>query len=254
MKLFLPLIAFLTILFVGCKTDAKKEAQKTNEEEQHVKNEPVQVQNFDSLNGYWLNKVVLDKLDEHISPFQLSSILRSEFLLKVEGSSTLNIMAMTSHEGSERVEYIFDQNSNRFTASKDSYEKIRFKGDLLERIHPLTQKSTFFKKIDLSFEDLLRQKLFTGNYLVEDERINLATNGKVKNFGKFKYYSVIYDFTEGIDFNAILFLENENDLMSKGELFHYNFNGNQLELQKVICDWENYDHSIDEHIKIWKKI
>ena len=95
----------------------------------------------------------------------------------------------------------------------------------------------------------LRRILFEGtfkNINKSGEVIQFKKDGQVIGIDNLKYFTLVYDFVEGINFDACILTIKPDDFWINGEAFHYKINQDTLRLYRINLDTIGVDHKIGE--------
>ncbi len=66
---------------------------------------------------------------------------------------------------------------------------------------------------------------------------------------------MIYDFGFGIDFDALTFFKTmKGGNWDVAEIYKFELKSNQLFLQRVKTDWENFEHQFDKEVIVLERI
>ena len=118
---------------------------------------------------------------------------------------------------------------------------------------PTTKISENYRRVNSNFQTEIRRLLIAGNYIsiYDNSEIQFDNDGNVHNFKNFKYYELVADFGEGIDYDAIVFFETLNGgNWPDGEIYKFEIISNSLRLQHVKTNWETLEHEISNEILV----
>lgn len=246
---FFPLYIGLILVVTACsapESSAKKQ-QKETTNEQVMENAPGKDLTKDlraELEGEWVNHRFFSKVAQTKEVYSNRSELKGlyGFELRSKGEE-LRLKGAYVHEGGLDTRFRLDETSERprFISGKRSLE---MKGNLL----CLTEngKETKFHKV-VSYKNELRRLVASGTYISGGKKIVLKNDGKCE-FGNFKSYDVIVDFTEGIEFDALVFYTNpKGGNWANGVIYHFDWE-KALFLNIVDTDWDTYNHQLREEV------
>lgn len=254
----------LAALLASCKHQQPETTEENFNEEQPVyvgdRNSSKEEQgdnktHFEAFNGRWMTENYLKGIEKDKSIYQHRnySTLFYGFDLRKENLASNDpvIYGFTDHEGGFEVPVKWNKANNAFTGN-DGVRNLEMKttGEKLELYFPQSKKTETYRKIRTDIATALREAVITGTYHTSDNHtIQLSANGTVRGFEDYAYYELIFDFTEGIYYDAVVFFKNpKGGNWSEGELYQYRINENNLLLTPVITDWDNLEHQVGDEV------
>ncbi len=213
----------------------------------------------EALHGYWLTDDYLTTISKSKSVYANRNYKSAfyGFILDKENLQTdsANLAGFTEHEGGYDAPLIFDTQKNKFIkniqrvteyASKAPLELNSKTNDRLEIFYPTINKTDVYRKV-IDDQTELRRILFEGKYRSIDSQqvFSFDQTGLVTGFGNNVRFDVVYDFGEGVEYDAVLFFDtvkggNWND----ADLYQYKFASDTLKLYKVETNWEELKHKV----------
>ena len=106
------------------------------------------------------------------------------------------------------------------------------------------QKTELYLRVkDDQYE--LRRILFEGTFISKErKKISFLRNGKIEGLKDFAYFEVAYDFTEGIEFDAIYCYSSEARPEYYPQVYKFKFINQELLLYEVQTDWETLERKV----------
>ena len=206
----------------------------------------------------YMNTSFLDSIQKYQSCAEFADYHPLFFGYKFSKQCT-QLNAFTKHEGGIVCNLEFIPHSLEFSSSNDSDYKLN--GTILPSDAVLlnAENDTTFYSPYPSIETAIRQQFFCGNFndLMNVKYAFNPWNGHVSGFGpEYHYYTIIYDFSLGIDFDCIaLYSKKDSGNWNDAQFYHFNvLNATTLELYKVTTDFVDFNHEISIHPIILKKI
>lgn len=268
-KFLLFTIALLLLSCSGRTSKIKeiKSFNKTKKLDSNLKTELIT--EAKSIEGTYITKSYLTNIKKTKSIYEskkMDSQSLFGFSLDLENlkSSSPFLYGYLVHEGGYDSPIIFDSLKkrfiyyeslkNEFDNEKDIFE-INHKQNDIELYFPNTHKNEIYKKVIPDIETELRQILIEGNYLDADKRsIIFKKNGDVLNFKDYVFFEVIYDFSLGIQFDAVIFFKSkEGGNWSHGDIYKFEISNDTLNLNFVQTNWDNLEHNIESKTIALKK-
>lgn len=257
-RLFFVLIIF--VFTIGCNSQ-NNSTNSTTKSNNNFDKEQLKKQ-VALLDGEWLSDNYLRNIEKTKSIYLnkepntklFGFTLNKENLL----SDSANLFGFVVHEGGYESPIIFDYKKNKFVydskRSKENsgipscpFELTVINDSIIEMFFPETKTTDTYRKVT-DIQTGLRKILYTGNYnsIDKKKKISFDKNGTVKGFDNKVYYELAYDFTEGIEQDAIiLYKTKEGGNWSTGDVYKFEFNSNTLKLYHVKTDWNNLEHKIE---------
>ncbi len=260
---------FITLVLLSCDNNLK-----TSENNQVVNNN-----NFDhkdlielseNLNGTWISDNYLKNIETNKSVFksrkydtEIQGFYLDKTALKTDSAF---LEGFTDHEGGYSSPIKYDNEKDKFVNDMtrlsdyatfpDSFE-LNFDGKgKIGMYFPKTKKTDYYRKVNSDFQTEIRQLLIAGNYkaIYDNSEIQFDNNGEVHNFKDFKYYELVADFGEGIEYDAIVFFKTlKRGNWSDGEIYKFEIISTSLQLQHVKTNWETMEHLISNEILVLEK-
>ncbi len=217
-----------------------------------------------ALSGYWLSDSYTQAIEQSKSVYasreyttKLFGFILSEPELRAD---TAYLNGFTEHEGGYGCRLRFDPATNQFasdTQTENSYFSSSPFTLVLKNPHTLHMNFTLSGKTDtyrkVPAEDTeLRRILFAGMYQdsLSGKEIVFQANGKVTGFGKHSFYTLVYDFGEGINYDTVIFFADasqKNNVWDSGDMYHFKRTKNTLTLYKITPNWETMEHTVDSN-------
>jgi hypothetical protein len=233
----------LVILTIGC---AK------NRDIKSISDHDTKVSLADQLGGYWLSDSYLVDIENSHSIFESSDYKAKYWGFKIEkenllsGAATIN--TFDPHEGGYGGSLKFDSIKNEFSFPE---EPIGLK--LIDSIHlqlDFGDKKDLYRKV-LDEQTELRKLLFEGkfkNIIQDNQIIEFTKEGQITGLNKNKYFELVYDFGEGINYDVSIFYPNQDSsgIWSRGNLFHFKIKSDTIKLYKITPDWNEMNHKIGD--------
>jgi len=254
---YILLILILSVF--GCKNSNKENQQIQTESKKKTNNSKVNFENVhekkskaiqrpnDSIinlySGFWINNDFLEQVNSKKSIYESREFKGSLFGFSLESNELkkgiTNLNGFSVHEGGLGVpiKWIdkFSCFSSRDQIQEDSSIQISMdvviiKKDLIE-FQFEDSHSEYYKKVVNDYNEL-RKILFEGNY--EDnsgKSYEFQSNGNLTGFKDKKYYTLLYDFVEGLNLDVIFISDNKKRENEK--LYHYKFNEESLKIYEI---------------------
>ncbi|MGN6647393.1 MAG: hypothetical protein ACTHJT_12785, partial [Cytophaga sp.] len=190
----------------------------------------------------------------------LGFILNKELLL----SHAPQLDGFSEHEDGYSSPLLFDTIQHKFVndlsrlglypSFPDSFELDIKDWSHVEMFFPGTKQRDAYRKVS-NVNDALRGILFAGNYRMDAHDVSFDKTGAVTGFADYQFYEPIYDFGEGIDYDAIvLYKDRHAGNLMDGDIYTFNFNADTLYLSHVETDWDKMEHKVStEKIKLIKQ-
>ena len=256
----------LALIIVSCNKkpttiENLQEATANNIDTKHI------VELSQSLHGLWISDNYLNSIEKNKSIY-----LSRKYDTKIQGfyldknamqTDSAFLEGLTGHEGGYSTPIRYDNEKGKFVNDisrllpyatfTDPFE-LNFDGKgKIEMYFPKTNKSDNYRKINADFQTEIRRLLIAGTYkaIYDNTEIQFDNNGNVHNFKEFKYYELVADFGEGIEYDAIIFFESlAGGNWSDGEIYKFEIISNSLHLQHVKTNWETMEHEISNEIVV----
>lgn len=255
-------------LLVSC------DSNRTNTENSHVDNES-SVDNkrviklAEKLHGLWVSDSYLKNIEASKSIY-----LNRKYETEIQGfyldektllTDSAFLEGFTEREGGYNSPIKYDELNNRFVNDiprlsdyspfPDPFELNYNENKNIEMYFPKSKKKDIYRKVNTDFQTTLREILIKGNYKIyPDKKVRFENDGKVYNFEDFQFYELVYNFGEGVEYDAIVFFKSlKGGNWSNGEIYKFEFVSNSLHLQLVKTNWETMEHETDDFILVLEK-
>jgi hypothetical protein len=222
-----------------------------------------------NLNGYWYSANYIKNIEKYKSIY-----LSRKYDTKIQGfhlnkkylrSGSGDLKGFTGHEGGYDSPISYDKQKNKFVNDisrlskydffKDPFE-LNYDGqNMIEMYFPKAKSSDKYKRVPVDIQSELRKILIAGKYkaIYDNSKVKFDSDGKVHNFKGFKYYELVNDFVEGIDYDAILFFKSrDGGNWSVAEIYKFEIISTTLRLQEVKTDWDNFNHIVGDEILVFQ--
>ena len=246
-------LLFLLILSVGC--DKNRDSNTANK----VDNE-VRTTIADQLDGYWLSDSYLVDVDSSRSIYDSRNYQTKFWGFRLEKenlmSDSATINGFTEHEGGYGGSIEFDSTKNTFVNDIDNADEFAFLKEpfelkLIDSDHlelDFGNKKDRYRKI-LNEQTELRKLLFEGKFkdlLHDNHVIEFSRDGQIIGLDKQKYFDLVFDFGEGINYDVSIFYSDQDSsgLWTIGDLFHFKIKTDTLKLYRITPDWDEMNHKI----------
>lgn len=258
------LYGFITCIIISCKNKGKESIPREQiEDVESIQelNKKEDTNPFESMEGFWISDNYLKGIEKDKSIYKHRKYETTFFGFRLKNENLRSnhpvLYGFSVHEGGFDISLRYNMPNQQLVSNDESYDfEIRTKEDKLELYFPKTKKVESYRKMKTDKESALRKILFSGKYSTSGNQIITLTNdGQVKGFYDFKYYELIYDFTEGISYDAVIFYKNpKGGNWSQGTLYYYLIEENSIILHPVITDWDNLEHEISDESIVLSKI
>ncbi len=177
---------------------------------------------------------IIGKPNQEIDSFLLKSFPKTE-------------MDFDSYLEFDRQKNVFKGLTN-MEGKKEKFELYPLTEEMIKMYFSTIKVTDDYRKV-LDEKTELRRVLFEGTYFSKDKKFSYQfdRNGKVKGLGEYEYFEVIYDFSKGVGYDAILlYRSSEIGANSDGDLFKFEFKKGVLTLTYVEADWILEKHRITD--------
>ncbi|MBT1703406.1 hypothetical protein [Chryseosolibacter indicus] len=243
-------LLILFILSISC-TKPKENINSTK-----VVDDSLKQSITNELDGYWLSDSYLVEVANSRSIYLSRNYTTRLWGFRLEKANLLSnspmLIGFTEHEGGYDIPIRFDPISNFFIANDFSYIREPFRLVQVDTNHlalDFDNKKEVYRKI-LDERTELRKVLFEGQFksLPNDSIIEFKSDGTIKGIDGYRYFEPIYDFTEGINYDAMAFYPSKDSagIWMRGKLFHFQIKADTLELYNIHSDWDEMEHKIGE--------
>jgi hypothetical protein len=248
---------FLSLLLISCNNISKK--WKNDLAENNGNNKISEL--AERLNGIWISESYLDEIEMSKSIY-LSRNYKTQIIgFRLDEANLVTDSAIlggfTDHEGGYTSPLKYDSIKNEFIndlskisdyATFPNPFDLHFDGNKhIGMYFPDSKRTDVYRKVNPDFQTEVRGLLTAGLYTTQYDStiITLSADGEVKNFYGFKYYELAEDFTEGIEYDAIIFFNSlDGGNWSQGDVYKFEVLPNSLLLQHVDIDWDTLDDNI----------
>ncbi len=261
MNRFFASVALLVALaLVACDQQTKTEENT----DQAASSQASQQEVADKLDGLWISDPYLKGIEDSKSIYKnrkYSTKMLGFYLNKSNlATDSAYLDGFSAHERGYSSPLKFES-SGKFVndltrlpempAFPDAFELNQAATDKLEMHFPKTKSTDSYRKVNADLQTELRQLLIAGDYTdsVSKQSVQLGADGKVQGFRNFKYYDMIYDFEENIEYDAIVFFDSpKGGNWVDGKIYKFERQGNNLRLQYVQTNWETMNHKMSNEI------
>lgn len=206
----------------------------------------------DQLDGYWLSDSYLVDIENSHSIFEGSTYEAKYWGFKLEkenllsGSPTIN--TFDPHEGGYSGSLNFDSIKIDFSFLGGQTKLKLIDSNRLQL--DFGDKKDLYRKVS-SEQTELRRLLFEGKYknvIQDNQTIEFTKEGQIKGLEKEKYFELVYDFGEGINYDVSIFYPNQDSsgIWTRGNLFHFKIKPDTIRLYKITPDWNEMNHKIGD--------
>jgi hypothetical protein len=214
------------------------------------------------LNGYWLSDNYLNTIEKTKSIYKSKEYNTKFWGFTLDKQNLLSDSAVlngfTEHEGGYSCYLIYNTAKNAFVHNLSMAREYEYLKDIPFELHLIDsnklelgmgeQKEIYRKVADE--QTALRHILFTGKYqdLKNKKTIEFADGGQIIGIENRHYFDLVFDFGEGIEYDAAIFYVNSDSsgLWTNGDMYHYKINGDTLKLYELHTDWEEMNHKIGD--------
>ncbi|WP_421799151.1 hypothetical protein [Haliscomenobacter sp.] len=250
----------LTLALFSC--DSKSTTSKNPQEESK---KAIANENIAQLQGLWISESYLKDIETSKSIYS-----SRDYRTKVQGftldaknlqTDSAFLEGFTPHEIGYSSPIKYDSVKSKFVndltrlsdfpAFSDPFELDYDGNNHLKMYFPQTKTFDEYRKVDTDLQTELRKILIAGKYktTTKPAEIQFDNDGKVHNFKDFKYYELITDFGEGIEYDAIIFFKTlDGGNWVDGEIYHFKVVPSGLQLQLLKPNWETMEHVISKEI------
>lgn len=210
----------------------------------------------EALSGTWMPEDYCTCLERHRSAYTCGAILEDIYVMTVspEGTDSLEWSTITTHEGGPVAMLGYDAASSsfRYRSREDDYlgyvlVAIRsIDRDHLELTTDPGPGPQRFRRVE-NEAVLLNSTLFEGEYAVEGDSavVRFERDGTVYGLSGIDRFTVLTDFTEGLDDRDIVFLYSGAYDWST-DAYHYRHEGSDLFLFPMDTTEEDYVYHMGE--------
>lgn len=250
----------LTLALLSCENKSITSKNPQAENKKITANE-----NIAQLHGLWISESYLKDIETSKSIYSSRN-----YRTKVQGftldaknlrTDSAFLEGFTPHEigyssplkyDSVKGKFVNDLTRlSEFPTFPDPFELDYDGNKHLKMYFPKTKSFHEYRKVDTDLQGELRKILIAGKYksTTKPAEIKFDNDGKVHNFKDFKYYELINDFGEGIEYDAIIFFKTlDGGNWVDGEIYHFKVVPKGLQLQLLKPNWETMGHVISKEI------
>ncbi|MDX2190210.1 MAG: hypothetical protein SFY32_10120 [Bacteroidota bacterium] len=216
----------------------------------------------DSLNGYWLSDIYLQKIVQTKSIYQNREYSTLFYAIRLDKNNLLTdsayLASHDTHEGGFGTFLRFDTTKFCFTNNISKNFEYSSTGKIPYYLDPLNESILELKYFDkdkveryrkiVDVETELRKILFKGKYRFENNsnEVYFGIDGRIAGLDSNSYFEPIIDFTEGIEFDCIR-TNYSKEKIEKLNFYKFQFKKDTLLLYKIInLNDENFDYKFQE--------
>lgn len=248
-------LLFFAILFACNNEQEQKKIQLNSESRSPLTKLATQAE---FLPGFWMSDAYLKKIEQTKSIYT-NRFPTSAFYGFIIGKSNQEIDSFLLKPFPDYEDEVdsfleFDRQKNVFKGlteinhKKERFELYPLTEELIKMYFSALKKTDDYRKVvDENTE--LRRILFEGTYFTKDKQMSYTFDrtGKVKGLGEYVFYEVVYDFSEGVNFDAILLYRTTGGgVKSDADLYKYEFKKGVLTLTYIEADWILERHRISD--------
>ncbi|MDJ1503853.1 hypothetical protein [Xanthocytophaga agilis] len=262
--------SLLLILFLFSCNENRTKTDNIQVDSAHTSNDKQKSALADKLDGLWISESYLKNIETRQSIYKSreydSKVLGFSLDKRTMLSDTAMLEGFTTHEGGYSSPIKYDTSKGKFVnnleklpqyaAFPDPFELNYDNGNMLEMFFPKTNKIDKYRKVGTNLDTELRRILIAGDYKLATDGsvIHFDSNGKVQNFQDFKSYELVYDFGEGIEYDAIIFFKDaKGGNWVDGTTYKFEKTANSLRLQYVNTNWDTMEHKISDEVLVLEK-
>lgn len=256
---------FIALTAMSCSNNATSD-NHTAQQPNSSSASNMKYQLSEELNGLWISEDYLKKIGVTLSVYQ-----SKDYETDIQGfyldeknlqSDSAMLDGFTPHEGGYSSPLVYDSTQHKFvnnlskteeyTVFPDPFELNYDSAGILNMYFPKSKKTDKYRKLSSDLQTELRKILIADKYKsgVDGSAIQFDKDGTVHNFEDYRYYELIYDFQEGIEYDAILFFKSlqPGGNWVDGDLYAFKRTPKNLELQSIKPNWETMEHSISKKV------
>lgn len=231
----------ICLTFLGCNSSSEKTSDNTDIKIEKVdKTEYIETPN--TCVGFWVHEEYLKALQQTNSTKKASKMGVDDFYRISTNSS---VMRLNLHEGGADNILLMKTKSTGQIFSSDTLEAyftVEFKDNYM-----IVENKKYIKAptTENGFEELVNRILFSGEYVINDQTIQLQENGKTKGLDSIVHYKANLDYADaGMQYDKIYFqFKNEKEPRT----YLYEFIKDTLVLYNIDCLTldEEYDYCLE---------
>lgn len=255
----------ISSLLLGLALFACDSKSTTSKNPQEVSKKAIANESIAQLQGLWISEPYLKDIETSKSIYNSRN-----YRTKVQGftldaknlrTDSAFLEGFTPHEigysspikyDSVKGKFVNDlARLSEFPTFPDPFELDYDGNKHLKMYFPKTKSFDEYRKMDTDLQAELRKILIAGKYKTTTKTVEIQfdNDGKVHNFKDFKYYELITDFGEGIEYDAIIFFKTlDGGNWVDGEIYHFKVVPGGLQLQLLKPNWETMEHVISKEI------
>lgn len=264
-KIFSPL---LLLLLVSC---SHRQQQNNESDSLHEMSDNKSLSELSKkIDGEWYGEKYLKNIEKTKSIFASRKYHTMVFGFILDKKNLISdfpkLLGFQDHEGGYDANLKYDKEKNCFIndLSKNSefdafpkpFELKLVKNGHLIMYFPENKNVDNYRQVKVDFQTELRHLLFEGSYinLRDQSTIKFTKDGRISNWGEYIYYELAFDFSDGIDYDAVVFYKTmKGGNWTHGKIFKFDIDSNTLKLQLIKPDWDGFEHEITNEIFILKK-
>lgn len=236
-------VLLLVILTIGCTKNRDTKSTVDNN---------AKVKLADQLDGYWLSESYLVDIEKSRSIFESGAYETKFWGFKLEKENLLSespmINGFTEHEGGYGGSLKFDSLESIFSFINEPTELKLIDSNHLEL--DFGDKKDLYRKVS-DEQTELRRLLFEGkfrNVIRDNHVIEFTKEGLIKGLNQEKYFDLVYDFGEGINYDVSIFYPSRDSsgIWTRGNLYHFKIKSDTIKLYRITPDWDEMNHKIGD--------
>ena len=253
-----PLLLGIAVLLASCgPSNPSPVAEELLSDPKVSARVPPPQELIDDLVGTWMPTDYCECLFAKRSAFACGQGLDNIYTLFVErhGKDSLHWSYITTHEGGPEAILGYDATRSAFTYAPAPEEHLGHALVELRSMGPRTlacrddqnKEPQRFQRV-ANTDALLNEALFQGSYVDENNEDTLlfAADGTILGLSDLDHFSVLTDFTEGLDDRDIVFLSPGSDYDWTTDSYHYRHDGDVLLLYPMLATDTEYVYRMTE--------
>lgn len=229
-------VGLWSVLFMGCSGPADQAPSEGTRPNERAAKPPAAL--VEALAGTWMPEDYCTCLERHRSAYTCGALLEDIYVMTVspQGTDSLEWSTITTHEGGPVAMLGYDAASSSFRYRSGEGDYLGYvlvairsiDRDHLELITDPGPGPQRFRRVE-NESALLNGTLFEGRYALEGDStvVRFERDGTVYGLSGLDHFTVLTDFTEGLDDRDIVFLySGEYDWST--DAYHYRHEGDDL--------------------------